>query len=130
MELADQLRIERCDRDGVAVLRLSGELDIASAGRVPEAVAQLLRQDHLQAVIDLRQVSLIDSVGVRALLHIRRRMWRRDAVAAFVCAEEPVGRVLRVMGLYSALACTDDFEAAVAGARDARSSSAAGDTGL
>jgi hypothetical protein len=46
-------------------------------------------------------------------------MWRRDAVAAFVCAEEPVGRVLRVMGLYSPLACTGDFDEAVAGARQA-----------
>ncbi|MDX6656995.1 MAG: anti-sigma factor antagonist [Solirubrobacteraceae bacterium] len=119
MDLADQLRIDRCDQDGVAVLRLSGELDIATAGRVPEAVAQLQRQDHSQVVIDLRQVSLIDSVGVTALLHVRRRMWRRDAVAAFVCAEEPVGRVLRVMGLYSALSCTDDFDEAVASARQA-----------
>ena len=119
MRLADQLRIDRCDQDGVAVLRLSGELDIATAGRVPEAVAQLLRQDHAQVVVDLREVSLIDSVGVRALLHVRRRMWRRDAVATFVCAEEPLGRVLRVMGLYSALSCTDDFDAAVASARQA-----------
>jgi anti-anti-sigma factor len=119
MGLADQLRIDRCDQDGVAVLRLSGELDIATAGRVPEAVAQVLRQDHSQVVVDLRRVSLVDSVGVKALLHIRRRMWRRDAVAAFVCAEEPVGRVLRVMGLYSVLSCTDDFDEAVARARQA-----------
>jgi anti-sigma B factor antagonist len=117
MGLADQLRIDRCDQDGVAVLRLSGELDIATAGRVPEAVAQVLRQDHSQVVVDLRRVSLVDSVGVKALLHVRRRMWRRDAVAAFVCAEEPVGRVLRVMGLYSVLSCTDDFDEAVARAR-------------
>jgi anti-anti-sigma factor len=117
MGLADLLRVDRCERDGVAVLRLCGELDIATAGLVPEAVAQLVREGRSQIVVDLRQVSLVDSVGVKALLHVRRRMWRNDGAAAFVCTEEPLGRVLRVMGLYSVLSCTDDFDDAVARAR-------------
>ena len=113
MGSSDLLHVERRDHDGIAVLQLEGELDLATAGLVPEAVAGLLRDGHSQIVVDLRQVRLIDSVGVRALLHIRRRMWRSDGAAAFVCAEEPTGRVLRVMGLYDALDCTDDFEAAL-----------------
>ena len=115
--MADLLQVDRSDQDGVAVLRLRGELDIATAGQVPESVAGLLREGRSRIVVDLRQVSLIDSVGVQALLHIRRRVWRNDGVAAFVCAEEPTGRVLRVMGLYSVLACTDDFDEALARAR-------------
>jgi anti-sigma B factor antagonist len=114
MGLADLLRVDRRDQDGVAVLRMCGELDIATAGLVPEAVAQMVREGHLQIVVDLRRVTLVDSVGVKALLHVRRRMWRNDGAAAFVCSEEPVGRVLRVMGLYSVLACTDDFDEALA----------------
>jgi anti-sigma B factor antagonist len=114
MRSADLLHLERRDHDGVAVLALEGELDIATAGRVPEAVAQLLRDGHSRIVVDLRQVHLIDSVGVRALLHVRRRMWRSDGAVAFVCGEEPTGRVLRMMGLYDPLQCTDDFEAALA----------------
>ena len=117
MGATDLLHVERCDQDGVAVLRLRGELDIATAGQVPESVARLLRDEQLRIVVDLREVSLIDSVGVRALLHIRRRMWRQDGVAAFVCSEEPTGRVLRVMGLYDVLECTDDFDAAVSHVR-------------
>lgn len=117
MSTADLLRIDRNDQDGVAVLRLSGELDIATAGRVPESVARLPREGQSRIVVDLRDVTLIDSVGVRALLHIRRRMWRNDGTAAFVCAEETTGRVLRVMGLYDVLGCTDDFDEALARAR-------------
>ena len=117
MGATDLLHVERRDHDGTAVLQLDGELDLATAGLVPEAVAQLLRDGHSRIVVDLRQVHMIDSVGVRALLHIRRRMWRSDGAVAFVCAEEPTGRVLRVMGLYDALECTDDFEAALARAR-------------
>jgi anti-sigma B factor antagonist len=114
---ADLMQIERRDRDGTAVLHLEGELDLATAGRVPEAVARLLRDGHSRIVVDLRGVNLIDSVGVRALLHIRRRMWRENGAVAFVCADEPAGRVLRVMGLYDPLECTDDFEAALTRAR-------------
>jgi anti-sigma B factor antagonist len=117
MGSTDLLRIERRDHDGIAVLQLEGELDLATAGIVPEAVARLLRDGHSRIVVDLRQVRLIDSVGVRALLHIRRRMWRGDGAAAFVCEEETTGRVLRVMGLYDALECTDDFETALARVR-------------
>jgi anti-sigma B factor antagonist len=114
MGTRDLLQVERGDQDGVAVLRLRGDLDISTAGVVPESMARLLREGQSQIVVDLRAVRLIDSVGVRALLHIRRRMWRNDGAAAFVCAEEPTGRVLRVMGLYDALECTDDFGAALA----------------
>ena len=117
MATADLLRIDRCDQDGVAVLRLRGELDIATAGQVPESVAGLPREGQSRLVVDLREVTLIDSVGVRALLHIRRRMWRHDGMAAFVCTAEPTGRVLRVMGLYDVLGCTDDFDAALARVR-------------
>jgi anti-anti-sigma factor len=113
MGIADLLHIDRRDEDGVAVLHLCGELDIATAGLVPESVARTLRDGQARIVVDLRGVRLIDSVGVRSLLHIRRRVWRRDGAVAFVCGEEPTGRVLRVMGLYDVLECTDDFDAAV-----------------
>ena len=117
MASTDLLHIERGDHDGTAILQLEGELDLATAGLVPEAVSRLLRDGHTRIVVDLRAVNLIDSVGVRALLHIRRRMWRSDGTVAFVCAQEPTGRVLRVMGLYDPLECTDDFETALARAR-------------
>jgi anti-sigma B factor antagonist len=117
MGTTDLLQVERRDQDGIAVLQLRGDLDISTAGLVPESVVQMVREGHTQIVVDLRGVQLIDSVGVRALLHIRRRMWRNDGAAAFVCAEEPTGRVLRTMGLYSALECTDDFDSALARVR-------------
>jgi anti-sigma B factor antagonist len=117
MGSTDLLHIERRDEDGTAILQLDGELDLATAGLVPEAVARLVRDGHSRIVVDLRHVHLIDSVGVRALLHIRRRIWRIDGAVAFVCAQEPTGRVLRVMGLYDALKCTDDFDTALTRAR-------------
>jgi anti-sigma B factor antagonist len=113
MTSADILQLEHGDRDGLAVLRLRGDLDISTAALVPEYVVAMLRDGHKQIVVDMRDVQLIDSVGVRALLHVRRRMWRNDGAVAFVCSEETTGRVLRVMGLYDVLQCTDDFEAAL-----------------
>src|SRR3954452_13730208 len=113
----DLLHVERRDQDGVPVLQLIGDLDISTAGPVAEAVVRMVREGHTQIVVDLREVELIDSVGGRALLHVRRRLWRNDGSAAFVCAEEPTGRVLRLMGLYDALGCTDDFDSALARVR-------------
>jgi anti-sigma B factor antagonist len=114
MTSSDILQVQRGDQDGIGVLHLRGDLDISTAGLVPESVVAMLRDGHKQIVADLRDVQLIDSVGVRALLHVRRRMWRNQGAVVFVCSEETTGRALRVMGLYDVLECTDDFDAAIA----------------
>jgi anti-sigma B factor antagonist len=129
MTPTDILQLERGDQDGIGVLRLRGDLDISTAGLVPESVVAMLRDGHKRVVVDLRDVQLIDSVGVRALLHVRRRMWRNEGAVVFVCSEKTTGRVLRVMGLYDVLECTGDFGEAVArlsppGAPGPRASSA------
>ena len=48
-----------------------GELDIATAGRVAEAVHALRAAGHVTIVLDLREVEFIDSQGLRMLLVLR-----------------------------------------------------------
>ncbi|MGZ4278677.1 MAG: STAS domain-containing protein [Solirubrobacteraceae bacterium] len=110
----DLLRIERRDHGPVAVLALHGELDIATAGLLAQALPQAVRDGRRRLLVDLRGVRLMDSVGVRALVHARRRMSNRDGTAAFVCTEEPIGRTVRQMGLYDALGFTQDYAGALA----------------
>jgi len=62
--------------DGTAVLRVAGELDLASAQQLTDEVAERLADHAREVVLDLREVSLIDSSGAGALLAVRRRCER------------------------------------------------------
>jgi anti-anti-sigma factor len=57
------------ERSGSAVwIRLRGELDAAADRRLSETLATVARDDASNVVIDLREVTLMDSSGVRWLI--------------------------------------------------------------
>jgi anti-sigma B factor antagonist len=55
------------------VLRLRGELDLASAPTLDREVASLLQSQPTFLVLDLGRVEFIDSAGLRTLLRARQR---------------------------------------------------------
>jgi anti-anti-sigma factor len=56
------------DPDGVAVIILEGEVDLATCDVIPQAVGDVLSGGATSVVIDLEQVTFMDSQGLRALL--------------------------------------------------------------
>jgi anti-anti-sigma factor len=60
------------------VLYLSGELDMASADGVSDAV--LARNGHGEVVLDLGELTFIDSTGIRALLKLAEKSAPREVV--------------------------------------------------
>jgi anti-anti-sigma factor len=111
----DLLRIEhRADGD-VMVLELHGELDIATAATLPEALGTVARSGALRLVVDLQDVTILDSVGVRSLVHTRRWMFNHGGEARFVCDGGPAARTIDLMGLRDALGLAPDYPSAVAG---------------
>ncbi len=53
---------------GVAVLRLSGRLDLLSAGEAKQQMAAAVEGGHSRLVVDLGDVSFVDSSGLGALV--------------------------------------------------------------
>jgi anti-sigma B factor antagonist len=62
-----EIRSEREEDDGGRLI-LSGELDIATAPRVEEAARAMLAHGVSRLVIDLRELTFIDSSGLRMLI--------------------------------------------------------------
>jgi len=62
------------------LLTLVGELDTAASGDVDDAVDELLRKGVRTLVIDLGQISFIDSSGLRSLIRARQALGTEDAV--------------------------------------------------
>jgi anti-sigma B factor antagonist len=81
--------IEIVNRDGGLVVRVEGELDVATAAVLDERLREVESTELGLITIDLAGVSFIDSTGLRALVeaHVRD------------CAgEHPAGGRLRITG--------------------------------
>jgi anti-anti-sigma factor len=61
-------------------LLLSGELDASSAPQVDEAVDQLIADGAGELLIDLGEVTFIDSSGLRSLNRARKNLGNGDVV--------------------------------------------------
>jgi anti-sigma B factor antagonist len=90
------------DRDRV-IVRLVGELDLAVAGRVEEAVKELADSGFGDIVVDLRGLSFMDSAGVHMLVSTQR--WAEEASCGLSVVPGPpdLQRVLELTGAESLL---------------------------
>ena len=78
---------------GVTLLRLEGELDLASAPELSSAVQQAFAGAAQPVVLDMAAVGFIDSTGVRTLLEAQQLAGRDLVLMA------PSGAVTRVLDL-------------------------------
>jgi anti-anti-sigma factor len=94
-QLAPQLALsEEAHEPGVRVVALRGELDVATVPSF-QAVINPPADDPLVdlLVVDLVEVTFIDSTGLMALLHVLRRMVRREARLVIACNNPTVLRL-------------------------------------
>ncbi len=77
--------------------RLRGELDMASAGTLRDAVQRIV-DDRGNLTLDLQDVSFIDSSGLRALVQLSQQM---NGSGPLVLSNVPasVRRLLDIVGL-------------------------------
>jgi anti-sigma B factor antagonist len=84
-------------RPGVAVIGLLGELDLAVAAEVEEAIAAIPAKADV--VIDLSRCEFLDSTGLALLINARREFGEAGRQLV-LCAPGPqVARLLEVTGL-------------------------------
>jgi anti-sigma B factor antagonist len=86
------------DRDRV-VLAVSGELDIASVGALQDQLNELHLAGWNDVVLDLRELTFIDSCGLSLLLREERAARRAGASFAIVDGSPPLARMLEIVGL-------------------------------
>ncbi len=87
-----QLELSSETRDGVAIVRVRGEVDMSSAGDLAASIATASAEGPL--VIDLREVSFMDSSGLRELLLVADG--RGERLAVVVAADSAVGRLFEI----------------------------------
>jgi anti-sigma B factor antagonist len=83
------------------VIKLFGELDHAAAEHLTEAFERTADSGHHRLVLDLAEVTFVDSAGLRALIAIKRRAGERSMPLRIVSPPEHVRAVFRLSGVES-----------------------------
>jgi len=86
--------------DGATRLAIAGELDLATAPALHDAVAGLLAAgEPLNLVIDLADVSFLDSSGLGALLQVRAEVLAAGGRLTLAGVAPGPRRVIAIAGL-------------------------------
>jgi anti-sigma B factor antagonist len=93
--------VERTTVLGQPALRVRGELDLATAPQLSEAVASLLSQQPRSVVVDLTETAFLDSSGARQLILLARSAESAGVALQVVCPRDnrPVRLVVDLLDL-------------------------------
>jgi anti-anti-sigma factor len=99
--------------DGVMIASLKGEIDLSNATEITDALLGGVPNEALGLVIDLSEVSYLDSAGVRMLAELDHRLgWRAQALRVVAPETSRSRRVLVIAGLERVLSLETSVDAA------------------
>lgn len=102
-----QLELSVRESQSSTVISLSGELDISTAEEVERAVVRALEDKPGQVILDLRELTFIDSTGLRLILASDSQVRSADQRLSVVAGPERVHRVFRIAGILDRLDFVD-----------------------
>jgi anti-anti-sigma factor len=114
MGVGDQLQIHVQHDDGRAILTLAGELDMASAEILQQALEEPTLATEPSMVLDLEQLQFIDSTGLRIILRALERCRARGQAFAITRGSAQVQRLLSVTGVAAHLPTISSSDETVA----------------
>ena len=108
------LSVERVSQDGVELVLVEGELDIATAARLIGVLNASVEDAIQSVVVDLSNVDFMDSTGLALLINANRRLSLRRKGFAVVCPPGSLRRVFEVTDMLETLGVSSDRQSALA----------------
>jgi anti-anti-sigma factor len=96
--MGEALTIQVRHEPGYAIAVVGGEIDIATVSRLRERLFELAASGH-PVVVDLEQVSFIDSAGLAALVGTAKRATAHGGSLRVICARPQTRQLFRLTGL-------------------------------
>lgn len=93
--------------DGSALLTIAGELDIATVSVVRDRLAALIDAGVSRLVVDLRDVSFMDSTGLAAFIHAKMRLGDDGRMTLVMEPDSYARLIFEVAGLTGVLDVVD-----------------------
>ena len=110
------IRISSQQRDGFAVVALSGELDIVTSRRFDEYLAEV-RRDADHVIIDLSGVDFMDTGSLAVIVGHWKQVTAAGGTLALAGARYRYTKTLWITGLADRLPLYESVDAAVAAGR-------------
>lgn len=101
---------------GIAVLAISGEMDLGSAAAVEHAIAEVLAEDPPSLIIDLLGVQFLASAGVAILLNAREKFVDCERFSV-VAQGRMTSRAIQLLDLDRLLSLQETVEEALSNAK-------------
>ncbi len=108
------IRAERGTMDGVPLLKVAGNLDFDTSGKLLMWADEAWDPNRKLLILDLQGVDHIDSAGVTELVLIKKRARRQGGNVVLTHVSEVARYVLNIMGLQEPLEVYDTPRAAIA----------------
>lgn len=89
-----QAGITVVEGNGTAIVRIAGDVDLASADVLDATLRRLAERPHGRVIVDLSAVSFMDTAGLRALVRARERM---DSAGRWLLTRGATGQPRRLL---------------------------------
>jgi len=99
---------------GRTVIEVRGEIDVYTAPLLREEISTLVDADHTTIVVDLTQVSFMDSTGLGVLVGALKKVRTLGGDLSLVINEEKILKVFRITALTQVFSIHSSLEAALA----------------
>ncbi|MGZ4165208.1 MAG: STAS domain-containing protein [Solirubrobacteraceae bacterium] len=96
-------RIDVTEEGATSTIALEGECDLAQQAATTHAISQVLGRRPACLVLDLSQLSFIDSCGIHALIDARNRCAAQGTHLVIIPGPRAVQRVFEICGLIEIL---------------------------
>ena len=97
--MSSVVRVREERLDGTAIASLDGELDASSVGEVGVRLRRLVENQAHRRVVDLGEVSYLDSAGINLLYAVGDELRARQQQLHLVVAPgSPIARTLAIVG--------------------------------
>jgi anti-sigma B factor antagonist len=102
------------EHDGVVIARIGGEIDSSNASELRLALSERLPSATNALVLDLSEVTYLDSSGIQLLFELGKRLGtRRQTMRLVVPDDAPMRRVLELCDMASVAPLDPELELAL-----------------
>jgi anti-sigma B factor antagonist len=112
--MSQLLEVDISHAGGADVVDVRGELDAGSALGLAGPLTNIANDGEGDVVLDLTELSFMDSTGMSVLLNARRRLTRQGRQLLVVCPSGPVMRLFELTSLIDTLRVHPSKNAALA----------------
>ena len=106
--MPQEFGVEVTRDDRVSTVRVRGEIDLAAAERLEQALQSVQDEPSEVTILDLREVTFLDSTGLRTITSADARARKDGHELRIVRGSDQVQKLLHVTGMDKILPLVDD----------------------